>query len=157
MRLTSYTDYSIRVLMYLSADTHKLANIKDIAAAYGISKNHLMKVIYNLGKLGYIETVRGRNGGIRLAMEPHDINIGALVRKTEEDFAIVECFTSDNHCPISPVCALRNILNQALLAFIEVLDAYSLEDISKNKGMLLKMLQQSASAELDNNGLERDQ
>ena len=65
MRLTSYTDYSIRVLMYLSADTHKLANIKDIAAAYGISKNHLMKIIYNLGKLGYIETIRGRNGGIR--------------------------------------------------------------------------------------------
>jgi len=136
--------------MYLSADTHKLANIKDIAAAYGISKNHLMKIIYNLGKLGYIETIRGRNGGIRLAMDPKDINIGALVRKTEEDFAIVECFTSDDHCPISPVCALRGILNQALMAFIEVLDAYTLEDISKNKHMLLKMLQQAASSDFEN-------
>ncbi|KMY46205.1 Rrf2 family transcriptional regulator [Bacillus sp. FJAT-27916] len=157
MRLTSYTDYSIRVLMYLSADTHKLVNIKDIAAAYGISKNHLTKIIYHLGKLGYIETIRGRNGGIRLAIDPMDINIGELVRKTEEDFAIVECFTSDDHCPISPVCSLRSILNQALLAFIGVLDAYSLEDISRNKGMLLKMLQQSAPSEPSPNDSNLDQ
>lgn len=152
MRLTSFTDYSIRVLMYLNAHSDKLVNIKEIAEAYGISKNHLMKIIYQLGKLGYIETIRGRNGGIRLAMPPEEINLGILVRKTEEDFNIVECFSDHNTCPISPVCALRGVLNQALLAFIQVLDAYTLADISQNKGMLRKLLIPSDYLNHDNDG-----
>jgi len=87
MRLTQYTDYSLRVLLYLGVrDNNKLSNIKEIAEAYNISKNHLMKIIHELGKLGLIETIRGRNGGIRLAQLPKDINIGKVVRQTEEDF-----------------------------------------------------------------------
>ncbi|MEH6941803.1 Rrf2 family transcriptional regulator [Bacillus sp. JJ722] len=134
MRLTSYTDYSIRVLLYLHIHDNQLSTIQDIANAYGISKNHLMKIIYNLGKLGYIETIRGRNGGIRLAKSPSEINIGKLVRETEEDFNIVECFSKDHDtCPITSLCTLKGVLNQAMYAFLKVLDGYTLDDISKNK------------------------
>jgi Rrf2 family nitric oxide-sensitive transcriptional repressor len=138
MRLTSYSDYSIRVLLYLASQKNdKLANIKEIAEAYDISKNHLMKIIYNLGKMGYIETIRGRNGGIRLAKRPSEINIGEIVRITEEDFYLVECFGDhSNNCVIAPVCSLKHILNRALDAFLKVLDEYTLEDITQNKAML---------------------
>ncbi|WP_088068415.1 RrF2 family transcriptional regulator [Gottfriedia luciferensis] len=137
MRLTNYSDYSLRVLIFLSSEPReKLVNIKDIAEVYKISKNHLMKIIYNLGKMGYIETIRGRNGGIRLAKLPSEINIGEVIRKTEEDFNIVECFGDDNACVISPVCSLKHILNKALQQFIQVLDQYTLEDIVKNNGVL---------------------
>lgn len=142
MRLTSFTDYSIRVLLYVTVHNDKLVNIQEIADAYGISKNHLTKIIYQLGKLGYLETVRGRNGGIRLAMEPSKINIGQLVRKTEEDFNIVECFGGDHAgCPITSICTLKGVLNQALFAFLKVLDSYTLEDISKNKMKLKELLE----------------
>lgn len=141
MRLTHFTDYSIRVLLYLTVHNDKLVNIKDIAEAYGISKNHLMKIIYQLGKLGYIDTIRGRNGGIRLAKIPSEINIGELVRETEEDFNIVECFSSNHEgCPITSICTLKGVLNQALYSFLQVLDGYTLEDISQNKIMLMEML-----------------
>lgn len=137
MRLTNYSDYSLRVLIYLSTEPNeKLVNIKDIAEAYDISKNHLMKIIYNLGKMGYIETIRGRNGGIRLAKLPSDINIGELIRKTEEDFHIVECFEHNNKCVITPVCSLKHIFNKALDQFLQVLDQYTLEDIVQNNFML---------------------
>lgn len=138
MRLTSYSDYSIRVLLYLATHSpEKLTNIKEISEIYHISKNHLMKIVHNLGKLGYIETVRGRNGGFRLAKKPEEINIGELVRKTEEDFYLVECHKKDNHCVISPVCFLKNVLNEALEAFLAVLDRYTLADMVINKGSLL--------------------
>lgn len=95
MKLTNYTDYSLRVLIFLaSRHSDELSNIKEIADTYSISKNHLMKVIYRLGQLGYVETIRGRGGGIRLGMTPEDINIGEVVRNTEDDFNIVECFDS---------------------------------------------------------------
>ncbi|MGP7816911.1 RrF2 family transcriptional regulator [Niallia sp. 01092] len=141
MRLTSYTDYSLRVLIYLANNNQeKLVNIKDIAEIYDISKNHLMKIIYNLGKMGYIETIRGRNGGMRLAMNPADINIGELVRKTEEDFHIVECFEDQNKCIITPVCSLKHILYEALQQFLKVLDQYTLEDIIQNNVLLKQYL-----------------
>ncbi|WP_026694886.1 Rrf2 family transcriptional regulator [Peribacillus kribbensis] len=143
MRLTNYTDYSLRVLIYLaSLEDGKLANIQEIADSYKISKNHLMKIIHNLGKKGYIYTIRGRNGGIKLAKTPAEINIGEVVRKTEDDFNIVNCFgdSPENHCILAPVCTLKNILGQALTAFIEVLDQYTLEDISHNPGMVFRML-----------------
>ncbi|ODG90347.1 MULTISPECIES: RrF2 family transcriptional regulator [Bacillaceae] len=137
MRLTTYSDYSLRVLIFLSSEPReKLVNIKDIAEAYDISKNHLMKIIYNLGKMGYIETVRGRNGGIRLAKLPTEINIGEIIRKTEEDFNIVECFEHGNTCVITPVCSLKHIFNNALEQFLQVLDQYTLDDIVKNNAML---------------------
>ncbi|WP_307343736.1 Rrf2 family transcriptional regulator [Caldalkalibacillus uzonensis] len=142
MRLTNYTDYSLRVLIYLATKQNgELSNIQEIADVYGISKNHLMKVIYQLGKNGFIETIRGRNGGIRLAQSPSEINIGEVVRKSGEDFNLVECFDQkNNQCIISPVCSLRHVLNKALQAYLHVLDEYTLEDIVKNKQPLFKLL-----------------
>ncbi|WP_299092745.1 Rrf2 family transcriptional regulator [uncultured Metabacillus sp.] len=139
MRLTNYTDYSLRVLIYLAMKPEgELSNIKEIAEAYNISKNHLMKVTYELGKMNVIETIRGRNGGIRLAHSPEQINVGEIVRKTEEDFHIVECFDADhNHCVISPVCGLKHVLNKALQAYLAVLDEYTLADLVKNQHSLL--------------------
>lgn len=117
---------------------NELSNIKEIAEVYNISKNHLMKVTFELGKMNVIETIRGRNGGIRLAHSPEDINIGEIVRKTEEDFHMVECFDEDkNQCVISPACGLKHILNKALLAYFEVLDQYTLSDLVKNQHTLL--------------------
>ncbi|WP_332699397.1 Rrf2 family transcriptional regulator [Halalkalibacter lacteus] len=143
MRLTIYTDYSLRVLIYLTTlSENERTNIKDIANAYGISKNHLMKVILQLGKLGLIETTRGRNGGLRLAVKPSDINIGSVVRQTEDDFNIVECFSKEqNKCSISPVCSLKGVLHQALMAYLDVLDQYTLADLTTNGSLLKELLQ----------------
>ncbi|WP_282034936.1 Rrf2 family transcriptional regulator [Metabacillus indicus] len=144
MRLTNYTDYSLRVLIYLaSKEKGELSNIKEIAEAYHISKNHLMKVTYELGKMKVIETVRGRGGGIRLALSPEEINIGAIVRQTEDDFNLVECFDSErNMCAISPACKLKGVLHKALKAYLEVLDGYTLADLVQNKSMLSELLKQ---------------
>jgi Rrf2 family transcriptional regulator, nitric oxide-sensitive transcriptional repressor len=138
MRLTNYTDYSLRVLIYLAIKPKgELGTIKEIAEIYGISKNHLMKIIHQLGKLGFIETIRGRHGGIRLAKEPKDINIGEVVLKTEEDFYIVECFNKDkNYCVITPSCQLKHVLFDAYQAFIDVLKNYTLEDLIQNQNDL---------------------
>ncbi len=135
MRLTMYTDFSLRVLMYVgSKERSQLSTIQEISTAYGISKNHLMKVTYELGKHGYIETVRGRGGGIRLAHDPININVGEVVKKMEDDFYLVECFNcASNRCVITPVCKLRNVLHQALTAYLSVLDAYTLQDLLVNK------------------------
>ncbi|MFE7062998.1 Rrf2 family transcriptional regulator [Sutcliffiella sp. NPDC057660] len=142
MKLTMYTDYSLRVLIYLASvpSSEKLVQIKDIADSYGISKNHLMKVIFHLGKLGYIETIRGRNGGLKLAVSPKNIKIGAVVRNTEEDFHIVECFQDHQTCILSPACKLKGALHQATQAFLSVLDQYSLEDLASNKEQLSSLL-----------------
>ncbi|PRO66009.1 Rrf2 family transcriptional regulator [Alkalicoccus urumqiensis] len=143
MHLTHYTDYSLRVLMYVTVKPEgELSQIKEISEAYHISKNHLMKVVYQLGKLGYIETLRGRNGGIRLNQAPEDINIGTLVRHTEDNFHIVECFDQENNqCPITPACQLQFVLGDALKAYMNVLDQYTLADITKNKQALAGLLQ----------------
>lgn len=142
MRLTLYTDYSLRVLLYLGAKKpDELSTIKDISDAYGVSKNHLMKVTHELGKMGYIETIRGRGGGIRLAMQPEEINIGKLVRQTEEDFYLVDCFNPESvGCVISPVCNLKGALNKALHAYIAVLDEYHLSDFLTSKEKLATLL-----------------
>lgn len=142
MRLTLYTDYSLRVLLYLGAkNPEELSTIQAISDSYGISKNHLMKVTHELGKMGYLETVRGRGGGIRLAKKPEEINIGALVRQTEEDFYLVECFNPNSvGCIISPVCNLKGVLNEALVAYIGVLDKYYLNDFLKSKEQIAALL-----------------
>ena len=141
MRLTVYTDYSLRVLMYLGVrGPNHLATIQEIADTYQISKNHLMKVTYDLGKYGYIETIRGRGGGIRLAMQPEAIVIGQVVRKTEEDFHIVECFDPENNlCKISPECRLKHALYEALQAYLTVLDSYTLADVLVSKDALFQL------------------
>lgn len=142
MRLTMYTDFSLRVLIYLGTKKrNELSTIQEISTAYGISKNHLMKVTYELGKLGYIETIRGRGGGIRLAMEPENINIGQVVRNTEDDFHLVECFDChSNSCVITPVCGLKGALNRALQAYFKVLDEYTLADFLLQKHLLANLL-----------------
>lgn len=142
MRLTLYTDYSLRVLLYLGLkEQGRLSTIQEIADAYNISKNHLMKVTYDLGQLGLIETIRGRGGGIRLAVKSEDINIGRVVRLTEEDFHIVECFHEEgNTCKISPVCQLKYALNEALNAYLQVLDRYTLADFLLSKEDMFKLL-----------------
>lgn len=144
MKLTIYTDYSLRVLIYLTTlSENEKTNIKEIAEAYSISKNHLMKVIYQLGKIGFIETTRGRNGGIRLALRPEEINIGTVVRHTEDDFNLVECFNPEhNTCAISPACKLKGVLQQALKAYLEVLDQFTLADLTHNQSLLKELLQQ---------------
>jgi Rrf2 family nitric oxide-sensitive transcriptional repressor len=130
MRLTSFTDYSLRTLLYLAANRDRLVTIQDIADLHVISKNHLMKVVYQLGLAGLVETVRGRNGGLRLAKEPKDINIGALVRSTETDFFMAECFDrAHDTCPLTPNCKLKHTLNAATKAFLAVLDQQTLEDM----------------------------
>jgi Rrf2 family nitric oxide-sensitive transcriptional repressor len=146
MRLTLYTDYSLRILIYLgAAKRDELSTIQDISNAYGISKNHLMKVSHELGKAGYIEAVRGRGGGIRLARQPEYINIGEVVRRMEDDLYLVECFNpSGGSCPISPVCGLKGVLSKALQAYLQVLGEYTLQDLLVNKDDLRAILQESS-------------
>ncbi len=140
MRLTDYTDYSLRTLMYLGMHRDKLVTIQDIADAYGISKSHLMKVVHQLGLAGLVETIRGRSGGLRLGMEPEQINIGEVVRGTEPDFMMVECFNRDlNECILSPSCELQDVLRRATTAYLEVLSGVTLADLLNKSASLRKL------------------
>jgi Rrf2 family nitric oxide-sensitive transcriptional repressor len=130
MRLTAYTDYTLRALIFLAGNRGRLVKIQDIADQHGISKNHLTKVIYQLGLSGLIQTVRGRNGGLRLAREPEAINIGAVVRGTESDFFMAACFDAGREaCPYAECCGLKGLLGRATAAYLAVLDAASLADL----------------------------
>lgn len=141
MRLTTYTDYALRLLMYVALKNDGLATISEVAAAYGISKNHLMKVAYQLGLAGYVETVRGRSGGLRLAKPTKAIGLGDVVRDTEQDMALVPCFDpADKTCVIGPCCTLRSALGEASAAFLDVLDNYSLADLVKPRARLARLL-----------------
>jgi Rrf2 family nitric oxide-sensitive transcriptional repressor len=140
MRLTDYTDYSLRTLMYLGLNRDRLVTIQDIADTYGISKSHLMKVVHQLGITGLVETIRGRSGGLRLGKEPEAINIGAVVRRTEPDFLMVECFDRQvNECILSPSCELQGVLRRATAAYLAVLDEVTLEDLLRNRNNLRKL------------------
>lgn len=141
MRLTMLSDYSLRVLMYLGAAPDRLATIEEIARAYGISENHLMKVVHRLGQHGFVETVRGRGGGLRLKGEADKIRLGAVVRAVEEDFRIVECFGSDGCCRITNVCILRHVLDEALDAFLGVLDRWTLAELVARPKALARVLE----------------
>lgn len=171
MKLTNYSDYALRSLIYLAVkpEPQALANISDIANSYDISKSHLTKIIHQLGQLGYIETIRGKNGGIRLARAPEKINLGVLIKQIEPDFALVECFAATvpkadtttqqglpialidettkesstltkQGCIISPACRLKGVFFEALTAFISVLEGYTLADIINNKVELAQIL-----------------
>ena len=130
MRLTDYTDYAFRVLIYLGMRPDRLVTIREIATAYGISKNHLMKVVHFLGLVDLVHTVRGRTGGIRLGGKPAEIRLGSVVRLTEPDFHIVECFdAARNRCVLSPDCELKHALACARAAYLERLDQVSLADL----------------------------
>lgn len=135
MRLTHYTDYAIRVLMYVGA-ADRLVSVPEIARAYRISQNHLTKVVHDLVKAGYVSSVRGRAGGIRLARPPEAINIGEVIRHTEEGFRLVDCA----NCGIAPACGLTAVVNEALAAFLAVFDRYVLADLLDRPSALLKLL-----------------
>jgi Rrf2 family nitric oxide-sensitive transcriptional repressor len=141
MRLTTYSDYSLRLLMYVALKGPELVTIQNVADAYGISKNHLMKIAFELGRHGFLETVRGRNGGLRLARKPDKIGLGEVVRATEEDFIIVECFDpATNTCSIIKHCRLRGALSRALGAYLTVLDEYTLADLTARNPALERLL-----------------
>lgn len=129
MRLTVFTDYSLRVLLVLASRTEALVTIADITEAFGISQAHLMKVTQALGKTGWVDTVRGRNGGMRLAADPRKLSLGEVVRRLEADFALVECLGEDNHCVLTGGCGLEAALKQATEAFLRELDRYSIADL----------------------------
>lgn len=132
MRLTNFSDYALRVLMYAAARDERLITIDETAKVYGISRAHLMKVVNQLTRAGYLKAVRGRSGGLTLAKRPNKIRLGDVVRATEPDFVLVECFASGNQCVITPRCRLRGALNEALAAFIGTLDGYTLADLVLN-------------------------
>jgi Rrf2 family nitric oxide-sensitive transcriptional repressor len=141
MRLTSYSDYSLRMLMYAALKADRLVTIQEVADVYGISKNHLMKVAFRLGRHGILETVRGRNGGLRLARKPEQIGLGEVVRVTEADFTMVECFDpATNSCAIIRPCRLRGILRKALDAYFVVLDGFTLADLTQGNPLLSRTL-----------------
>lgn len=141
MRMTLHTDYALRMLIYIATRRDGVCTVNDVAEAYQLSRNHLLKVAQTLRGLGLIETTRGRSGGIRLAVAPGEIKVGALVRATEEDFSLIECMQAQGRvCAISPACRLKGMLHEALAAFLVVLDKYTLEDIVRNRATLGPLL-----------------
>ena len=134
MRLTTLTDYAMRLLMYVGQHPDRLCTIAEVAQAHGISEPHLMKITHRLAQHGWLETVRGKNGGMRLGHAPADINLGAVVRDTENDLALVECFTEDSQCALNGQCALAKIIDGALQQFLQHLDGYTLADIMPQTG-----------------------
>jgi len=141
MLLTVYTDYALRLLMYLALKEDGLATIAEVAEAYQISKNHLIKVAFVLGVAGATETVRGRNGGLKLSRPVDAIVIGDVVRRTEPDMALVPCFSAANEsCAVRPSCVLRRALEKAEAAFLEVLDGYTLADLIRPGAKLRELL-----------------
>lgn len=129
MRLTTMTDYALRLLVYIGQNRDRLCTIAEVARVHGISEAHLMKITHQLGLGGWIETVRGKGGGMRLAREPDQINLGELVRSVEPDFALVECLGVADLCSLSGNCRLTEVFNGALAAFMARLDAVTLADV----------------------------
>ena len=141
MRLTSFTDYSLRVLMYLATHPEQKATIAEIAAAFAISESHLTKVVHHLGRSGLLTNERGRGGGVALARPAATIKLGAVIAAAEGQGPLVECFNPrTNHCVITAACGLRSVLAQALAGFYAALDRYTLADITRNRGKLRSTL-----------------
>ena len=140
MKLTAFTDYSLRVLIYLAAQPAERATIAQIAAAFRVSEHHLVKVVHFLGKQGWLANVRGKGGGLELGEAPDKIVIGQVVRATEGDDVVAECFGETSDCQIAPNCRLRGVLHEALNAFHSVLDRYTLQDLVNNRQQLARML-----------------
>ena len=142
MKLTAFTDYSLRVLVYLAAQPGGRATISQVASAYGISEHHLVKVVHFLGKAGWLRNVRGKGGGLELAHPPAQVNIGRVVRDTEGDAVVAQCFDSQrsDECAIASSCKLRGPLDEAVAAFYAVLDRYTLADVVRNRAQLAQVL-----------------
>jgi Rrf2 family nitric oxide-sensitive transcriptional repressor len=144
MKLTLFSDYALRVVLYLGTNDDRLVKMAEISGAYGISPHHVVKVIQLLVDQGLVESTRGRNGGLRLARAAADINVGALVRLTEPGLELVECFDRrTNTCPIEPACGLKNVLEDAQAAFFKVLDAHTVADFLPRAPALIKLWRRS--------------
>ncbi|MCE4554658.1 Rrf2 family transcriptional regulator [Pelomonas cellulosilytica] len=142
MKLTAFTDYSLRVLIYLAAQPERRATIAEISAVFDLKANHLTKVVHHLGKCGWVTTVRGKGGGLTLGMPAQAINIGRVVRDTEGAVTPAECFATDeSHCIIDRNCRLKGVLAEAVAAFYGVLDRYTLADITRNQAALAQVIQ----------------
>lgn len=145
MRLTQYTDFSIRVLIYLGVHPERRCTIQEIADGYRISRNHLMKVVQQLAGAGFVRSARGSGGGLILGRAPEKINLADVVEEMEPDFAMVECFRDNNQCVITPACTLPPILARATRAYLEVIRQYTLADLLPEKDLgKLKLLLKSA-------------
>jgi Rrf2 family nitric oxide-sensitive transcriptional repressor len=144
MKLTRYSDYALRVLTYLASHDDRLASIREIAERYRISENHLMKVVHDLGRAGFILTSRGRGGGLRLARPANEIMLGEVVRHTEDGFDLVDC----GSCLIAPACGATGVLKEATRAFLAVLDRYTLADVALQRGKLLALFGTPADADV---------
>ena len=140
MRLTRFTDYALRVLIYTGLQPEGWVTIREISDAYGISKNHLMKVVSLLTRLGYLNARRGPGGGVALAGEPYEVNLADVIRDVEDDLELVECFCDGSKCVISPACQLKLVLQQALRAYLDTLESYSLQDLLAPKNPLCDIL-----------------
>ncbi len=140
MHLKRYTDYSLRVLVYLGLHPERLVTISEVASAFDISKNHLMKVVQNLVAEGFVQSVKGKSGGLRLNEAPERISIGSVVRRMESDFELVECLGDNQSCCILPACKLKPILQDAAERFLETLDPYTLADVLTNHQVLNRLV-----------------
>jgi Rrf2 family nitric oxide-sensitive transcriptional repressor len=141
VRLTRHTDYALRCLTLLALHPEDAVTVPEIARRMHCSEDHMFKVVHRLAAEGFVVTQRGRSGGVRLARDPERIGVGAVVRRLEESFALVECFTPEtNECPIAPACALAKTLDKALRAFLAVLDEVTLADIAKRRIVLERLL-----------------
>jgi Rrf2 family nitric oxide-sensitive transcriptional repressor len=141
MKLTAFTDYSLRVLMYLGLQDGRLATVSEVATAFDISEHHLTKVVHFLGKEGLLQTTRGKGGGLALAHRPREIRVGDVVRRTEGESIAAECFEPEGGaCCLVPACRLRGVLAEAFEAFYKVLDRYTLADLVKNRDELIALL-----------------
>jgi Rrf2 family transcriptional regulator, nitric oxide-sensitive transcriptional repressor len=140
MRLTLHSDYALRVLIQVALGSGRLTTIDEIAESFGVSRHHLTKVVNDLSQKGYLDTVRGRRGGMRLKREPRDINIGRVVRDTEDNLSVVGCLERRGYCRIERACVLRGVLHEATKAFLAVLDAHTLADLIKPHRSLASLL-----------------
>lgn len=140
MRLTAFSDYTLRTLIYLALRPGTLCTIDEIANAYGISANHLTKIVHQAALAGEMQTVRGQRGGLRLGRAPEEINLGAVLRRTEQDLDLAPCFGSGAACVIQPACVLQSALGEALAAFLAVLDRMTLADLIRPRQELAALL-----------------
>lgn len=139
MRLTLHTDYSLRLLMLLAVEPDELHTVASVAERYGVSRNHMMKVAQSLIQGGYVKSVRGRRGGVKLAKKPSEIVLGAVIRKVEEDLCLMGCFDPEVGCNMAPACGFRKPLQQALAAFFAELDRHTLGDVLAQPGRVRRI------------------
>lgn len=145
MHLTQHTDYALRVLIYLAVNCERLVTIGEVSERFGISRSHLMKIANHLVRDGFVDGVRGKGGGLRLARAPAAINVGEVVRSMERGMALVECFGSDSQCLLTPDCRLKGVLGRALESFLQVLDGVALADLLDSPtGQVVHILRRSA-------------